>query len=330
MVFIVPGLGSHRLSETVLALAELVYRKGFSVVSVSSPFNYEFMERASSAALPAYTPVDAADLEAALGAVERRLEGMHPGRMGRKALMGYSMGAFQSLFLTAQSADDAGKEPMKFDRIVAINTPVRMLHGISKLDEFYQAPAAWAAGERTANIENTFLKVAALTKNSMRPRTTLPFDAVESQFLIGLTFRLILRDVIYSSQRRNNQGVLKQPVQRWRRAEVYDEILQYSFAEYFERFVIPYYQERGVDLTRETVRDSATDLRSQSGRLGDNPNIRLILSRNDFLLTPEDLEWVRTTFKAENVKVFERGGHLGNLNNPAVQEAIVEALEGLK
>jgi len=29
---------------------------------------------------------------------------------------------------------------IKFDRYVAINTPVRLRHGVSKLDEFYRAP----------------------------------------------------------------------------------------------------------------------------------------------------------------------------------------------
>ena len=98
---------------------------------------------------------------------------------------------------------------IKFDRYVAINTPVRLLHGVSKLDEFYQAPLAWPAAERTDDIENTFLKVAALSKNTLTPQTSLPFNAIESKFLIGLTFRFTLRDIIYSSQRRNNQGVLR-------------------------------------------------------------------------------------------------------------------------
>jgi phospholipid-binding lipoprotein MlaA len=54
VVYIIPGLGGHRLSQPSLALAELVYKNGFSAVVVSGPFNSEFMEHASTAALPAY------------------------------------------------------------------------------------------------------------------------------------------------------------------------------------------------------------------------------------------------------------------------------------
>ncbi len=104
--------------------------------------------------------------------------------------------------------------------------PVRLLHGISKLDEFYHAPLSWPAADRTDNIENTFLKVAALSKLTLTPQTSLPFNAIESKFLIGLTFRFMLRDIIYSSQRRNNQGVLQHPIRNFRREPVYQEILQ--------------------------------------------------------------------------------------------------------
>ena len=73
VVYIVPGLGSHRLAETSIALAELVYDNGFSAVCVSSPFNFEFMENASTAAMPAYLPVDGHDLHVALTEIDRRL-----------------------------------------------------------------------------------------------------------------------------------------------------------------------------------------------------------------------------------------------------------------
>jgi pimeloyl-ACP methyl ester carboxylesterase len=329
VVYIVPGLGSHRLSDSALALAELVYQQGFSAVCISSPYNYEFMERASSVAMPAYTPIDVQDLHVALTAIDRRLAELHPHRLGAKALMGYSMGAFHSLFIAAAAATN--QAPLiKFDRYVAINTPVRLLYGVSKLDEFYQAPLAWPAGERTAKIENTFLKVAALSKSSLTPQGSLPFEAVESRFLIGLTFRFTLRDIIFSSQQRYDQAILKRPINKLRRAPAYREILEYSYKDYFEKFATPYYRSRGIDLTVPEALEKAGDLRTYAAGLRTNQNVRLIMTRNDILLANEDLEWLEATFEPERMKVFEKGGHLGNLTHPAVQKSIVGALDGLK
>lgn len=156
VVYIVPGLGGHRLAETSLALAELVFKNGFSAVVVSSPFNSEFMEHASTAALPAYLPVDGHDLHVALTEIDRRLHKLYPQRLGNRALMGYSMGALETLFIAATGATNS---LLHFDRYVAINSPVRLAQGISKLDEFYSAPLDWPVAERGNDLENVFLKV---------------------------------------------------------------------------------------------------------------------------------------------------------------------------
>jgi hypothetical protein len=50
--------------------------------------------------------------------------------------------------------------------------------------------------------------------------TSTPLNAIESTVLIGLTFRFLLRDIIFSSQRRNNQGVLHHRIGSLRRTPV--------------------------------------------------------------------------------------------------------------
>jgi pimeloyl-ACP methyl ester carboxylesterase len=358
VVYIVPGLGGHRLSEASLALAELVYKNGFSAVLVSSPFNFEFMENASTVALPAYLPVDGHDLDVALTEIDRHLNKLYPDRLGNKALLGYSMGAFQSLFVAATGPTNQycivtkgsvlrfpqGKQGVKevrippvtnqvpliqFDRYVAISPPVRLMQGVDKLDEFYNAPLDWPATNRTDDIENTFLKVAALSQGTLTPQTSLPFNAIESKFLIGLTFRLTLRDIIYSSQQRNNQGVLHHPLSNWRRDPVYQEILQYSYQDYFDKFAIPYYSARGLASPAETL-EKASDLRTYDASLRANPDIRVIVNQNDFLLMDDDLAWLHTTFATNQLTVFPQGGHLGNLSNPAVQKSILAALTPMR
>ena len=243
--------------------------------------------------------------------------------------MGYSIGALHSLHIAATEPTNV-LPLIKFDRYVAINAPVRMAQGVAKLDEYYRAPLDWPVAERTDNIENTFLKVAALSKSTLTPQTALPFNAIESKFLIGLSFRLTLRDIIFSSQRRNNQGVLHEPIQNWRRDPVYQEILQYSYGDYFEKFAIPYYHAQGIASPTAEAMEKAGDLRTYDAGLRANPNIRVIVNQNDFLLPEEDLDWLETTFPEEQLTVFKKGGHLGNLSNPGVQKTILDALAKMK
>lgn len=329
VVYIVPGLGSHRLAQPSLALAELVYKNGFSTVCVSSAFNSEFMEHASTAAMPAYLPVDGHDVHVALTEIDRRLDALYPDRLGDRALMGYSMGALHSLYLAAIAPTNL-LPLVRFDRTIAINTPVQLRPGITKLDEYYRAPLEWPASERSENIENTFLKVAALSQGGLTPQTSLPFSAIESKFLIGMKFRFMLRDIIFSSQRRTNQGVLQHPIRNFRRTPIYQEILRYSYQDYFDKFVIPYYQTRDVASPVGEAIEKAGDLRTYDAGLRANPNIRIIVNQNDFLLVDEDLVWLRSTFAPAQLTVVEQGGHLGNISDPTVQNAIVAALAGLK
>ena len=337
IVYIIPGLGGHRLALTSLALAELVNKNGFSAVVVSSPFNSEFMEHASTADLPAYLPVDGHDLHVALTEIDRRLHKSYPGRLGNKALMGYSMGALETLYIASTTPTNppasnvvVTNQLLQFDRYVAINTPVRLNQGIAKLDEFYRAPLDWPAAERSNDLQNTFLKVAALSRNTLTPQTTLPFSAIESKFLIGLTFRLNLRDIIYSSQRRNDQGILHHRIDNFRRDPVYQEILQYSYQDYFDKFAIPYYSARNLSSPTAAALEQGGDLRTYEASLRANPDIRVIVNQNDFLLTDADLLWLHATFATNQLTVFPQGGHLGNLFNTNVQKTILGALTPMR
>jgi hypothetical protein len=71
-------------------------------------------------------------------------------------------------------------------------------------------------------------------------------------------------------------------------------------------------------------------LRTYNSGLRANPDIRIIVNENDFLLTDDDLTWLRDTFGPKQLTVFKRGGHLGNLVNPTVQKSILAALTPMR
>lgn len=326
LVYVLPGIGSHRLSMGSLNMAESLYNAGFSVVATSSVFHPEFIERAATAPLPAYPPVDTADLFGAISAIDARLEQRHPGRFTKRALVGASMGGFHALHLAAHEAK-RGPDAMVIDRYVAINPPVDLLEGAKVLDAFYRAPMAWPEETRQARINNTAHKVGGLAMMPPAETADPPFSAIESKYLIGLTFRLILRDVLFSSQSRHNLGVLETPLSRWNRRAAYQEIMSLRFEDYGDRFVFPYYQTRGIGKKDFHYHG---DLRNFSNQLRSQDKARVVTNRNDFLLDAADLAWLRQTFGKSRLHLFPEGGHLGNLGSPEVWAAILDQLDGLK
>ena len=326
VVFILGGVGAHRLSDQSVALAEMAWREGFSAVTISSPMSWEFIKLAGSTALPGYTPVDAHDVHHALTAVWEDLLRRHEGRFTSKALMGLSLGGLHTLFIAAGL--ESGDEGVTFDRFVAINPPADVAYAVESLDAQYHAPLMWPAAERLERMERARLKAAALSEAELDPEEPLPLDRLESQYLIGLAFRMTLRDTIYASQRKQNLGVLRHGLGRFERTAVYGEIDQYSFNDYIQKFIIPYYVGR-----RDVVRDAedlieTANLWGVRPGLANNPRVRVFVNANDFLLRDPDLQRLEDLF-GTRLHVFPRGGHIGNMFHPDVQDRIMLAFREL-
>ncbi len=347
LLYIVPGLGAHRNGDAALALAEMGWNEGFSVVTISNALNFEFM-RAASAAIPGHGPVDAADVHAALDAIDRDLISRHPDRFSSRALLGYSLGAFHAFYIAA-AATERDNPLIAFDRYVTLDAPVRLIHGMEQIDSFFDAPLALPPEERHAAIRTALnraldvgqggfasddgdhgrLDLADLGEGGVSPTRELPFTDIEAQFLIGLTFRLQLQAVVLASQDRRDLGVLQTEWSALRRHEVYREIADYSFERYLMSFALPYYRDhlRVVGSAEELV--AQNDLHSIVDGLAASGRIRHFANENDFLTTDEDLDWLTTVLGAENVRFFPEGGHLGGLYKPAVQKEVMKALAGL-
>lgn len=330
LVYLVPGFGGHRLGDSTLGLAELFYAQGSSVVAVSNPTNWEFILHASTVDLPGYTPVDARDLHAAITAIDRRLEARLPGRFTSKRLAGISMGAFQTLYIAADEARSAPQGLLAFDAYVALDPPVDLEHAMSQLDHFYNVPLEFPVDQRARRIEEIFGKVLVLSHGEIWPGMELPFTKEEAQFLIGLSFRQDLQFTILASQDRHDQGVLRTPRGKLRRAPAFREISEYSFLEYMYAFVLPYYARRdpriSFDEAGARTMFADCDLRSIESALESNDRVRVFVNENDFVLRPEDLAWLRDHL-GDRAKVFPAGGHLGNLHRKAIQEAIRSTVE---
>lgn len=325
VIYISPGLSSHRLSLAAVWAAEQLYQNGFSVVTTSSVFQPEFMEQASSVDLPAYPKIDSRDLHVAMTEIDKLLEKKYPGRLGRKALMGFSMGGFLGLRIAADEKQ-APADLLRFDRYVAINPPVNLQYGSRHLDGYNRAPLAWPEAVRQERLNNAAHKVAKSLTLRTDPSAVAPFEGIESKYLIGLTFRVALRDIVYSSQSRNNMGVLQTPITPWRREESYREIMNFTFSDYFQKFAVPYYQQKGISMA-ELRREG--NLTTHTATLRNQKKVRVITNRNDFLLRSEDISWLNSTF-GRHVTLFPYGGHMGAMSTPPVTRAIIGSVQDLK
>ena len=306
-------------------------RDSFSVVVISSSFHPEFMSAASEQEVPGYPPADVPELRNALQQVHSDLETSYPDQFtGRRALMGVSMGAYHTLYLASEQ-DSAESKGLGFDRFIAVNPPVSLQYGASRLDKLYSAVNNWPEEEREGRIVKTLQKASSLTDPGMKIEAGrgFPFDLEESKYLIGLQYRLILRSVIHDSQKRHDLEVLQTEINGWQPTASYREISDYSWMEYFYAFVYPSFSAKDSKLEKAKDFFDRGDLRSLESGLRRNKAAYVFTTNNDFLLSEDDHAWLGSTFE-KRLTVFEGGGHTGNLHKKEVQDRIFSALEGMQ
>ncbi len=320
LVCYIPGLGACRTDRSTLAYADMLYRHGYSVVTFANPFHKEFMESAATMALPGYGPADCDDVVNALKLMLTDVRKWQGDKITGTSLTGISHGGYFTLMIAArESAGQLGG--LTFDRYVAVNPPRQLAQAEQRLDEMFDAPLIWPVGERRKRMEESVYKALYFDDNGLDVSGNIPLTRTESDFLIGLSFRYTLMNAIVDSQRRTNLGVLKVNPAKFVRQDSIREIRQINYVEYTDRFVLPYLIKRGYSTNRvELV--AATDLTRCTELLRDNPKIRVQICEDDFLLTPADVRWFRSTF-GEHLTDYPVGGHLGNLHLPTVQEDLV-------
>lgn len=330
LVFIIPGTGSHRLSDSAVAIAELAHDRGLSVATISSTINHEFLDGAAQNPVPGYLPIDSVDVLAALERISADLEHRYPGQFQQRILLGLSLGGMQSLYLAA-TENERPAPSLSFDLFVAINAPVDLAHAIETLDRFYNAPLEFEPGLQRVRIHQILRKALDLVQGTGDDAATNGFTPDEAEFLIGLAFRTMVRDVVYQAQAKHDFGVLKTRGGTWTRTAPYREMLQFSFMEYFYAFVLPYYAsidpDVGFDEKGAESLLAHCDLRRWSTELCENPKVLYFGNENDSLLASAHVTWLKEDWDPRQVVLFERGGHMGNLYQEDVRFVIARVLE---
>jgi ABC-type transporter lipoprotein component MlaA/pimeloyl-ACP methyl ester carboxylesterase len=307
-----PGLGSHRKGNMDLALAELAYKEGYSVLIISNTFNWEFMTAAPQGYAPGYIEKDKEMLRVAYQAIMKDLYATYSEHnFLKRSLIGMSMGAWYTLNLAAD-LKERGDDHM-VDHVIAINPPANLLASLAALDQLYRAP--YQNGdmvEAKQIIDSALSKALISAKSGLTPTSELPFTNAEASYLIGLNFRLTLHEAIIAGAFDQKLSVFGS------KGALYKDLEALSFEDYYKKIAVMVSTQQGV--SEEQIQLSV-DLKQREKSLKQVDTLHLVLSDNDFLLNEDDLQWFKKTFAGQTT-VFKQGGHLGELWRPELQQAI--------
>jgi len=236
-------------------------------------------------------------------------------------LGGYSLGASQAAFVAKL---DEERRVFNFRNVLMINPPVSLYSSAIQIEDlmkqipggslkqgifFNRMLSKFSQYYRYGNfvaINDEFLY--SIYKEGL-------FSKEETAGLIGLTYRINLAGMIFASDVMTNSGYV---VPKNRVLSPTDSIFDYflvsthlSFIDYFNEYLFPYVQKQRPGLTRQAYIDSLS-LRSIEGYLKSSGKFGVMTNENDFILTGEELDYLRQLF-GERAMIYPRGGHLGNL-----------------
>jgi hypothetical protein len=190
--------------------------------------------------------------------------------------------------------------------------------GVDKVNEFFdQLIYRFAAVYKRRQAETGNTEVDLTSSDFLREvyDTYKPKDQ-QLEALIGVFFRILYANMAFSSDVVSNAGFV---VPRNVVLTTTTDLLPYSavihretdFIKYFDELFIPYFQQKYPDLTRdELIRQLS--LEPIEDYLANSDKIGAVTNANDIILKPEDLANLERVF-GDRIKVYPRGGHLGNM-----------------
>lgn len=327
LMILLPGIGGDYFGMTSTALAELFHGDGWSVATLDSSFTWKFY-LASGGELPGFLPKDAANMRRTIARVldDLKANRLYDPSRTRIALLGYSLGAMQVLKIAELEEQS---DTLAIDRYVAVNPPVDLRYALRTADGMAGTGKDWDAAQAVATVTEIAGKALSALQKPYPPYNPadpgkepfnyrVPLTQTDADFLAALYLRNSLSGLLLVAQREKGVPMLTVPYKWGNRTTLYRQIDRIGFGEYAEKAVAPALAPLTLE---ELYRQSS--LRSFEASLARNPRIRVVHSRDDFLLADADRRFLDRTL-GKRLTWFDRGGHLGNLYVTEVQQSLLD------
>ncbi len=317
LAFIISGTGGTALSGSALLLASQLYLQGYHAVTLPDPISWHYVLGVSESALPGNPLRDAPEYYEFMKKVTSFLKKQQGLNFTDISVAGYSYGGLLSGFL---AREDEKQKVFNFAKVIIINPPFNLKSSMMLLDNYF-AEVKNITPERRSDIMGALVTVASQIQGEgfdlklvAGAAQKLHLTHPECRWLIGESFRINLSEVIFASQQVKDLGFLKKKALPYRFNERMKEARQFGFREYFIRFLAPSLKPNRETPTREEMEIALNEANftSLAETLKNNKNIFVLTNKDDFLVTPADIEFLENTMH-ERFVLYPYGGHMGNL-----------------
>ena len=292
---IYPSIGDGAMSTHAAKFAKMFYDKGYSVVILSSHFNWEFAHSMPKEYYPGNPSVDVEYVKYTTDKILSNLEEKHNLKFSSKTTIGTSFGALMTLYMAEKEYTNETK-----NKYIAICPPVELLYAMKQVDKISEH---WKNSPDTikddvALTAEKIIEIANIDNLDKLKIKNLPFTEEEAKLITGFILHQKLSDLIYTK----NQSIT-------RKEDLYKTISQTNYHDYAKTNLITEKFRTLEDLNKNS------NLHKLSTYLINANNYKIYHSVDDYLTNPKQLKQLKMYTGTKSI-YFSNGAHLGFLYRP--------------
>jgi len=308
IAIIYPSIGENVQSAQATALAKIIYEQGYSILLMSNVFDWKFVRSMPGSYKPGITSSDAMHLRFTTAKILDRIIDKHDCEFREKIVVGTSLGAMHTLFMASQEETE---NLLGISRYICISPPVDILYAVNTIDSFI---ASWKdTDSETLKLKTALaaskIRDACGKKYDCHENIIMPFNESEAKLVVSFIAKQKLSDLIITLEK--DSGLDKD--------ELYDEIFKMDFNDYLNKYFLA---DPGKNIDSL---DYAVNLYELEDFLKSSPNIHVFASKDDYLLSPEHVQWLKNTAKGK-ITIFSNGSHMGFLYRQEFQDKFIKEI----
>jgi hypothetical protein len=339
LAFAIAGTGASYNSSKMISIQKTLYQQGYHVISLSSPTYSNFIINLdSNTDFPGVLAQDAKNIYGIMQKVYQQVITEDDVEATSFVLTGYSLGGAHSAYV---SKLDEQEKVFDFEKVVLINPPVSLYNSVSILDSYLDL----TSDEREKSIEmfeNIFTRFA--NSYSLQASSSFSQDSIFALFknaklseedlklLIGGAFRMSSTDMLFALDASYNIGGFIYKNHKISKFESISHSMYranvITFGQYFEKVIVPWQQESNASLTREQL-IGRLGLKNIETYLRNSDKISLVTNADDIILAEGEIEYLQDVF-GSRAKIFEHGGHCGNMDRVSFVDYMNSQFKGAK
>ena len=338
LAFVIAGTGASHESAKMQSLQKTLFGQGYHVISLSSPtFPNYIINATTSDDMIGDLAKDAKSLYRTMQLVYAQVQAEENVEALSFSLTGYSLGGAHSAYISYLDEQD---QQFNFEKVVLVNPPVSLYNSVNILDGYLDIIANRdAALSMVESIFERFAEQYAVQESSRFSQDSIfsMFKGInmteqELKLLIGASFRMSSTDMMFAIDATNNIGGFIYKNHNISKFESLTHSMhradEISFTDYFERHLVPWTQKVEPNTSREDLINRLS-LRNIEHYLSKAAKISVVTNADDVILAENEVDYLREVF-GERAKIFERGGHCGNMDRKSFVDYMNSQFTGAK